>query len=454
MLPSFPQATITAVVGLGYVGLPLLEAISRYLLDFSINTPHAFSSTPLIGFDINVNRVDQLNTSLDITDQVADFSSLQQNALITSKASDLNSANVFIVTVPTPVTKSNSPDLSCLQDASATVARAILASLDSFGSIPSISPVIIYESTVYPGVTLDVCVPIIESITGLKLNNGFFVGYSPERVNPSDKTHTLTNIVKVTSGSSAESASWINDFYGSFISAGTFPAASIIVAEAAKVIENTQRDLNIALINEFSHIFKRLGVNTFDVLDAASTKWNFLNFRPGLVGGHCIGVDPYYLAHCASLLQYNPDLILAGRRINDSMYKSVGEELLRYVFVSGKSGATFSVLLLGVTFKEDCSDLRNSQALRLATYLHEFGVIVHVYDPVALSEELMQLLPFAVIHPSIDSAASVNYSAVAVLLAHSEFIDYSVESWSSILQSAFVYDLKCIVPPIFNPSLP
>ena len=225
------------------------------------------------------------------------------------------------------------------------------------------------------------------------LNQGFFVGYSPERVNPSDPDHKLTDIVKVTSGSSPEASVWISNFYSQFIAAGTHSAPSILVAEAAKVIENTQRDLNIALINEFSHIFRRIGISTLDVLSAASTKWNFLNFRPGLVGGHCIGVDPYYLAHCASLVDYNPELILAGRRINDSMYLSIGQELIQYLLRNSSTCSPPSVLLMGASFKENCSDIRNSQIIRLASYLHRFGILVHLYDPIVLIDDIRRLLP-------------------------------------------------------------
>ena len=454
MLPSFPSETVIAVVGLGYVGLPLLDALSHHLETLQLYDKDTACNPPLIGFDINSDRVSQLLNSCDITNQVVDFSDISSFTTFTSNPNDLSRANVFIVTVPTPVTRSNTPDLTCLINATTTVATAVLESLESFGTIPSVSPVIIFESTVYPGVTIDVCVPIIERITGLKLNSGFFVGYSPERVNPSDKQHTLVNIVKVTSGSSTDSAAWIDKFYSSFITAGTYTARSIVVAEAAKVIENTQRDLNIALINEFSHIFKRLEINTFDVLSAASTKWNFLNFRPGLVGGHCIGVDPYYLAHCASLVDYNPELILAGRRINDSMYQHVGEEIIRHIVRTRSLPQAPSVLLLGATFKEDCSDLRNSQALRLASYLHNFDLDVHIYDPVALSDELVTLLPFASIHQSLESLASLNFSAVAVLVSHSEFLEFNLDDWHSLLNSSFVYDLKGIVPSVFSPSNP
>ena len=454
MLPSFPLNASIAVIGLGYVGLPLLNAISRSLLNSHSTEIDSSSTSQLIGFDISPERITQLNLSNDITNQLDDFSSLEQNVLFTSDPEDLRSASIFIITVPTPVTDSNTPDLSCLESATITVAKAIKSSFSTCQLHSSVSPIIIYESTVYPGVTCDFCIPIIESLTGLVVNQDFFVGYSPERVNPSDPDHRLEDIVKVTSASSPESAVWVNNFYSSFIVAGTYCAPSIAVAEAAKVIENTQRDLNIALINEFSHIFKRLGVNTLDVLAAASTKWNFLNFRPGLVGGHCIGVDPYYLAHCASKLNYNPELILAGRRINDSMYISIGQELVRLCLQCSSNASQHSILLLGASFKENCSDIRNSQIIRLASYLYDFGILVHLYDPVVMSDDIQKLLPFINLHSSIHEATASSCSVVAVLLAHHQFIDFTDTEWNNLLDNRLVYDLKGIVPDKYSPVRP
>jgi len=454
MLPSFPGNCLTCVIGLGYVGLPLIEAISDFLTASGFKSSSDSSHPLLIGFDINEKRIDELRASVDSTSQIDDFNTINNNALFTSSASDLVGGNVFIITVPTPVTKSNSPDLSCLREATITVAHAISESLQKIKNYSLYNPVIIYESTVYPGVTEDFCVPIIESITALKLNEGFYIGYSPERVNPSDPAHKLKDIVKVTSGSSFDSANWINQFYANFVCAGTFKASSILVAEAAKAIENTQRDLNIALINEFSSIFKRLGIKTSDVLAAASTKWNFLDFKPGLVGGHCIGVDPYYLAHCASLLGHNPELILAGRRINDSMYLSIGQEIIKAIMTSPRSGIGLDVLLLGISFKENCSDLRNSQVIRLANYLIEFGVSVHVFDPCVQSSEILHALPSVTVQSEISALSQINFSAVALLLAHEYFNSFDSTIWSSIIKDAFVYDLKGLIPESFSPSCP
>ena len=326
-----------AIIGLGYVGLPLAVGFSK--------------KYDVIGFDLNLNRIKELENNHDKTNEVpASVLASIDNILFTNNQEDLCNAKQFIITVPTPIDKYNNPDLSYLINASEIVSRYI-----------QVGSHIIFESTVFPGATEEICLPILKKGTELEFNKDFFIGYSPERINPGDRDHKLENIVKVTSGSSERSATFIDDMYSSIISAGTFKASSIKVAEAAKVIENTQRDLNIALINELSLIFKKINIDTYDVLEAANTKWNFLDFKPGLVGGHCIGVDPYYLTHKSKELGYDPKIILAGRELNNAMSKNVAEEFLNLITSKGSNNAKLRILLLGLTFKENCPDTRNSK---------------------------------------------------------------------------------------------
>ena len=354
-----------AIIGLGYVGLPLaVEFGKKY---------------PTTGFDINGPRIAALISGHDSTLEVDEAELKQATQLnYTTDIEQLKSCNIYIVTVPTPIDSHKRPDLTPLEKASETV-----------GKVLSKGDIVIYESTVYPGATEEVCVPILERHSGLTFNKDFYCGYSPERINPGDKSHRVTTIKKVTSGSTPEIADIVDNLYKSIITAGTYKASSIKVAEAAKVIENTQRDLNIALMNELAIIFERLGIDTLEVLKAAGTKWNFLPFRPGLVGGHCIGVDPYYLTHKAEILGYHPQVIKAGRRINDGMAAYVAQQTIKQMIRSGTNIRGAKVIVLGLTFKENCSDLRNSKVADLVKELQEFGCEVYVHDPLAEAEQAL-----------------------------------------------------------------
>jgi len=356
--------TKLAIVGLGYVGLPLAVEFGK--------------QRPVLGFDINVTRISELKLGQDKTLEIT-REELSQSQYLTfgSNQSDLADCGLFIVTVPTPIDKANRPDLTPLIKASETVGKALKA-----------GALVIYESTVYPGCTEEVCVPILEKFSGLKFNQDFFCGYSPERINPGDKVNTLTKIKKITSGSTPEVAKAVDELYASIITAGTYPATSLRVAEAAKVIENTQRDLNIALVNELSVIFDRLGIDTTEVLAAAGSKWNFLPFSPGMVGGHCIGVDPYYLTHKAEEVGYHPQVILAGRRINDNMARYVARNVIKRMLRNGIDVARSTVGLLGVTFKENCPDIRNSKVVDMVREFEAWGVNVVVADPWANAREV------------------------------------------------------------------
>lgn len=355
-----------AIIGLGYVGLPLAVEFGK--------------KQQVIGFDINERRVDELSNSHDSTLEVTSEQLKESTYLeFTTDQSKLKECSIFIVTVPTPIDDANRPDLTPLEKASETVAKSMQK-----GSI------VIYESTVYPGCTEEVCVPILEKLSGLKFNQDFYCGYSPERINPGDKVNTLTKIKKITSGSTPFASKAVDDLYKSIITAGTFQATSIKVAEAAKVIENTQRDLNIALVNELSVIFNRLGIDTLEVLEAAGSKWNFLPFRPGMVGGHCIGVDPYYLTHKAEQIGYNPQVILAGRRINDNMAKYAARSVIKLMVKNGIDVSKSKVGVLGLTFKENCPDIRNSKVIDLIRELESWGIEAVVADAWAIPEEVYQ----------------------------------------------------------------
>lgn len=354
------------VIGLGYVGLPLAVEFSK--------------SYSVIGFDINPHRVAELSNGVDSTLEVSSEDLMSATKLTySSDVADIADCNVYIVTVPTPVDEVNRPNLQPLIRASETVGKLLKA-----------NDIVIYESTVFPGATEEVCVPVLEKHSGLKFNVDFFAGYSPERINPGDKVNTLTKIRKITSGSTPSIANVVDCLYSSIIEAGTFKASSIKVAEAAKVIENTQRDLNIALVNELSVIFERIGIDTLDVLEAAGSKWNFLPFRPGLVGGHCIGVDPYYLTHKAEQVGYHPQVILAGRRINDNMARYVARNVIKRMANNGIDISQATVGILGITFKEDCPDIRNSKVIDMIREFESWGVKVIVFDPWASSEEVRE----------------------------------------------------------------
>lgn len=382
-----------AVVGLGYVGLPLAVEFGKH--------------RSVVGFDINAARIAELRSGKDSTLEVApnDLAAATQLSF-SNQTEDIADCGIFIVTVPTPIDKANRPDLTPLIKASETV-----------GKVMQPGSLVIYESTVYPGCTEEVCVPVLEKNSGLKFNVDFFCGYSPERINPGDKVNTLTRIKKITSGSTAEAASVVDALYRSIITAGTFPATSLKVAEAAKVIENTQRDLNIALVNELSVIFERLGIDTIEVLEAAGSKWNFLPFRPGMVGGHCIGVDPYYLTHKAEEVGYHPQVILAGRRINDNMARYAARNVIRLMLKNGVDVARSTVGVQGITFKENCPDIRNSKVADLVVELQNWGVKVVVSDPWADAEEVFH--EYGIRLGSIDEMHPVD--ALIVAVGHNEF---------------------------------
>ncbi|MFT6507146.1 MAG: UDP-N-acetyl-D-galactosamine dehydrogenase [Colwellia polaris] len=408
-----------AVIGLGYVGLPLaVEFGKKY---------------QTLGFDINQARINELNNGSDSTLEVSDEELAETTNLSYScQPEDLRSANVYIVTVPTPIDQHKQPDLTPLIKAS-----------EMLGKIVSKNDIIIYESTVYPGATEEACIPVVEKVSGLVFNKDFYAGYSPERINPGDKEHRVTNILKVTSGSTPEIATIVDDLYRSIITAGTHKASSIKVAEAAKVIENTQRDVNIALINELSIIFNKLGIDTLEVLEAAGTKWNFLPFRPGLVGGHCIGVDPYYLTHKAQLVGYHPEMILAGRRLNDGMGAYVVSQLVKNMLHKRIQVEGANVLIMGLTFKENCPDLRNTKIVDIVSELKEYNINVDITDPWCSSEQAEHEYNLTLTEkPEADK-----YDAIILAVAHNEFKVMGVEEIRKLGKSQHVlYDLKYILP--------
>ncbi|MES2691158.1 MAG: Vi polysaccharide biosynthesis UDP-N-acetylglucosamine C-6 dehydrogenase TviB [Bacteroidota bacterium] len=407
------QRTI-AIIGLGYVGLPLaVEFGKKY---------------KTIGFDINDNRIDELRKGIDRTLEV-DAENLRSSTglMFTSSLEELKAADFFIVTVPTPIDKNKRPDLTPLIRASETV-----------GKVLKKNDVVVYESTVYPGCTEDDCVPILEKHSGLTFNTDFFCGYSPERINPGDKVHTVTKIRKITAGSTPETAELVNAVYDSIITAGTYKAPSIKVAEAAKVIENCQRDINIAFVNELAMIFDKMNIDTLDVLEAAGTKWNFLPFRPGLVGGHCIGVDPYYLTHKAEEIGYHSQVILSGRKINDNMGAFVANKVVKLMIKKGINVNTSKALVLGITFKENCPDIRNSKVIDIITELKDFGVVVDIYDPNADQEEVHEEYGVTLVDkPSND------YDAIIMAVSHTQFQNMDL---GSLCKAGFViYDVKSVL---------
>ncbi|MDN3408137.1 MULTISPECIES: Vi polysaccharide biosynthesis UDP-N-acetylglucosamine C-6 dehydrogenase TviB [unclassified Pseudoalteromonas] len=403
------------VIGLGYVGLPLaVEFGKKY---------------PVLGFDINQKRVDELSAGHDATLEVSDeeLKDIKQLTFSCDKQ-ELASCNVYIVTVPTPIDESNAPDLTPLRKAS-----------ELLGEFVQKGDVIIYESTVYPGATEEVCLPIIEKVSGLVFNKDFFAGYSPERINPGDKVNTLTKIMKITSGSTPEIGEFVNELYGSIITAGTHLAGSIKVAEAAKVIENTQRDLNIAIINEFAKIFNRLGIDTEEVLNAAGTKWNFLKFKPGLVGGHCISVDPYYLTHKAQEVGYRPEVILAGRRINDGMGEYVATQLVKKLSSQKIHVDEAKVLVLGFTFKGDCPDVRNTKIIDIVNELKDFNMSVDVYDDWANPAEVEHEYGLSLVSELKEN----HYDGIVLAVDHSEFKEMGSDSIRKFgKQKHVLYDVK------------
>jgi UDP-N-acetyl-D-glucosamine/UDP-N-acetyl-D-galactosamine dehydrogenase len=421
---SLPNTSI-AVIGLGYVGLPLaVEFAKKY---------------NVVGFDIHSTRIDELNGGVDRTLEV-DTTSLKavlkgtENAgtglFCTNNIEHLRSCNFYIITVPTPVDKNNRPDLTPLYKASATI-----------GKVLKKGDTVVYESTVYPGVTEDECVPVLEVQSGLKFNIDFFAGYSPERINPGDKQHTVAKILKITSGSTAETAERVDQLYRSVITAGTHKASSIKVAEAAKVIENAQRDINIAFVNELAKIFNLLDIDTHDVLEAAGTKWNFLKFQPGLVGGHCIGVDPYYLAQKAQEAGYHPEIILAGRRVNDGMGNYVADELVKQMLWKTIPVAGSEVLVLGFTFKENCPDVRNTKVIDIVRRLETYKINVTIHDPWADPKQVDH--EYGVVCMN-GEAKDRKYDAVLLAVAHNEFRDINVQELCK--ENTVIYDIKSMLP--------
>ena len=419
-----PQSIKIAVIGLGYVGLPLaLEFSKKY---------------KVLGFDISESRIKELSAGVDKT-QEADIISLREALAAGAKDSnvglqfsclteDLDACNVFIVTVPTPIDQFKAPDLSPLLTASEMIGRHL-----------NVGDIVIYESTVYPGCTEEDCVPVLERSSGLKFNKDFFCGYSPERINPGDKVNTLTKIKKVTSGSTPEIADVVDALYRSIIEAGTHKAPSLKVAEASKAIENAQRDVNISFVNELALIFDRMGIDTNDVLEAAATKWNFLHYKPGLVGGHCIGVDPYYLAHKAESLGYHPQVILSGRRVNDYMGMFIANKVVKLMIARKQTISGSDVLVLGITFKENCPDIRNSKAIDIVRELQQFNVNVDVFDPHADPEEVKHEYNIEIV-----GSVSKRYSAIILAVAHAEFLNLN---FKDIMQSeqAVIFDTKAFI---------
>jgi len=416
-----------AVIGLGYVGLPLARLFA--------------TKYPVVGFDVNQHRVNEINQGIDRTleveEQILKDALVSENPILAAtnglfcsfNSEDIKDCNFYVVTVPTPVDKNNRPDLTPLIKASESVGRVI-----------SKGDIVVYESTVYPGATEEDCIPVIEKISGLKYNIDFFAGYSPERINPGDKEHTVEKIRKVTSGSTPEVAEIVDETYRSVIQAGTHKAASIRVAEAAKVIENSQRDINIAFVNELAKIFNAMNIDTHDVLEAASTKWNFLQFKPGLVGGHCIGVDPYYLAQKAQEAGYHPEIILAGRRMNDSMGKYVASEVVKLMIQNEIPVKNSKVLMLGITFKENCPDIRNTKATDIYHELTSYGINVDIFDPWASPGEVLHEYSLTI---TKQLKESVEYAAIILAVAHDEFLKIDLQAFKT--RGAIIYDVKGIL---------
>ena len=409
------------LVGLGYVGLPLAVAFAEKF--------------QVIGFDVSPLRIKELKNGHDKTLEIDDklLNSVKNNITYTLNIQDAKDCNIYIVTVPTPIDKVNRPDLTPLIESSKII-----------GSVLSKEDIVIYESTVYPGVTEDICVPELEESSGMKFNRDFYCGYSPERINPGDKKHTVTKILKVTAGSTPEIAKQVDDLYKQVITAGTYMASSIKVAEASKVIENTQRDVNIALINELALIFDKMGIDTNEVIDAASTKWNFIKMRPGLVGGHCIGVDPYYLTFKAEEMGYTPDLILTARQINNGVGKYIANQTIKEMIKSGKVVKNSDVLILGIAFKEDCPDMRNTKVIDIIKELKDFDINIDVYDPWVECEEASKWHVQGIINNPLES--SKKYDAIIVAVGHHQFMQFTSEDYQFLTsENGVIIDVKNIV---------
>ena len=451
-LPDIYSCNVS-IIGLGYVGLPLSIELSRNHKCLRTNKD---LSRKIIGFDLNKERIEELNNGFDRTNEI-DSTELadKYNLKFTSDIKNLKESEVFIVTVPTPIDKAKRPDLECLGNACKTIGKALKnRNLTQNYAKEMKTPIIIFESTVYPGATEEFCVPIIEKESGLKFNlknsgKGFFCGYSPERVNPGDKKHKITEIVKVTSGSNKDVSIWVDYFYASIIKAGTFAAKSIKVAEAAKVIENTQRDINIALINEFSIIFKKLGINTKDVLEAAGTKWNFLPFYPGLVGGHCIGVDPYYLTYRSEIAGYQPQIVLAGRRLNDGMPLWVADQFILELIKKKLFTQKTKILILGLSFKENCPDIRNTKVIDLINHLKKYNLEMTIIDPYVDKKEVFEKFNIKVLDKMPEND---KFKGIILAVSHDYFRYLPIEALEDLLEDGGIFfDLKNIIPDSLNP---
>ena len=415
--------TKIAVIGLGYVGLPLARLFA--------------TKFPVVGFDINQSRVSELmsgkDSTLEVEDELLQSSLKKSNSekvglFCSTNLEDIKSCNYYIITVPTPVDKNNRPDLTPLYKSSETV-----------GKVLKKGDIVVYESTVYPGVTEEECVPVLEKVSGLKFNEDFYVGYSPERINPGDKEHTVEKILKVTAGSTPEIGKKVNELYSEVITAGTHLAPTIKVAEAAKVIENSQRDINIAFVNELAKIFNMMGIDTHDVLEAAGTKWNFLPFKPGLVGGHCIGVDPYYLAQKAQEIGYHPEIILAGRRMNDSMGQYVASEVVKLMLQNDIKVKGAKILVLGITFKENCPDVRNTKVVDVIKSLKEYGVEITIFDPLANPSEVQHEYNLE----TTNKMPVGKFDSIVLTVAHKEFMNIDLNNFKN--NGAVVYDVKGVL---------
>lgn len=413
--------TRVAVIGLGYVGLPLARLFS--------------TKFPTIGYDVNASRVEALmgghDSTLEVSDELLQEAITKYGFRCTSKLEDIKNCNFYVVAVPTPVDRNNNPDLTPLYGASKTVGKVI-----------SKGDIVVYESTVYPGVTEDECLPMVEKESGLKYNKDFFAGYSPERINPGDKVHTVEKILKITSGSTPEVAELIDQIYNAVLINGTHKAPSIKVAEAAKVIENSQRDINIAFVNELSKIFTLMGIDTYDVLEAAGTKWNFIKMNPGLVGGHCISVDPYYLAQCAQRLGYNPEIILAGRRMNDGMGAYVADQTIKLMLKKGIQVLGSKLIIMGFTFKENCPDVRNTRVIDIYHALKEYNADITVFDPWALPERVKHEYGIEI----VNELPKEKYSAAIVAVAHRQFREMEIDFDALMEKNHVIFDVKAILP--------
>ena len=442
---------IVAVIGMGYVGLPLAVEFAKKK---ECHTSKNLLLRDVIGFDINPQRIDELKSGFDVTGEISKEELLKVDFLdLTNDIDSIARADVFLVTVPTPIDEFKKPNLKALEKASSTVGKAIKIRTKKYNIKKSL-PVIIFESTVYPGTTEEICIPIIENELGCNSANSsneekYIYGYSPERINPGDKKHTLVNIKKVTSGNNIYASKWIEHFYGSIIKAGIYSAQSIKVAEAAKIIENTQRDINIALVNELSIIFKLMNIDTLDILNAAATKWNFIDYKPGLVGGHCIGVDPYYLTYKAGLLGYSPEIILAGRKINDGMGKWIAEQIVLEMLKKELIIKESNILILGFTFKENCPDIRNTKVIDIVNNLIAYQANLEIVDPKANSIEAKKVYD---INLSKEIPKNKKFDVIVSAVRHNEFQKLTKKSWINLSKDDGLYfDIKGIIPRELKP---